>query len=348
MGETGITVDPNLIQQLVEQAIETNINKLVDQLCADPEWTNRVERLINQAVVQETMIKLGSIDFNPMIKQRIDENMEVFKTEILADFSSTGISDQASACQLTIMDDTTVVENCLTTHSLDVVGHAVINNLIVKGSINTDNSAWSALSADISQKTLSQLTESWKQQLVKQVAEQIAETGIDFKQVTVDGVKLIDGNRLSNKITETNIQTLGTLKNLQVQGEAHINNTVSVLNNRVGINTEAPEMAFSVWDEEVSVVIGKHKAKQAYIGTNRDQSVAIGVNRTPHLEISVDGLTTVKQLQIGLHKISHANTAPGWLGTRGDIVFNSNFGNDRVFAWVCLGGYKWQTLKSAE
>ena len=107
-------------------------------------------------------------------------------------------------------------------------------------------------------------------------------------------------------------------------------------------------MALSIWDEEVSVVIGKNKAKQAYIGTNRDQGLVIGVNRLPQIEIDSAGLTAIKKLQVGLHKISHNTAVPGWSGTRGDIVFNSNPGPDRVFAWVCLGTFKWQTLKSAE
>ena len=47
-------------------------------------------------------------------------------------------------------------------------------------------------------------------------------------------------------------------------------------------------------------------------------------------------------------KISHDVQVPGWAGTRGDMVFNTNPGPDRVFAWVCLGAHKWQTLKSAE
>jgi hypothetical protein len=107
-------------------------------------------------------------------------------------------------------------------------------------------------------------------------------------------------------------------------------------------------MALSVWDEEVSIVIGKNKANEAYIGTNRDQSIAIGVNRKPQIEIGANGLTTIKKLQVGLHKISHDVRVPGWAGTRGDIVLNTNPGPDRVFAWVCLGAHKWQTLKSAE
>ena len=51
---------------------------------------------------------------------------------------------------------------------------------------------------------------------------------------------------------------------------------------------------------------------------------------------------------MGLHKISHDTQVPGWSGTRGDMVFNASPGPDRVFAWVCLGAYKWQVLKSAE
>ena len=142
---------------------------------------------------------------------------------------------------------------------------------------------------------------------------------------------------------------MGILKSLSVSGEAKFNNnTLTVLNKRLGVNTDTPEKALGVWDEEVSIVIGKHKQNQAYFGTNREQSVAIGVNREPQIEINTDGLTTVKKLQVGLHKISHAVQVPGWSGNKGDIVFNTNLGADRVFAWVCLGAYRWQTLKSAE
>ena len=79
-----------------------------------------------------------------------------------------------------------------------------------------------------------------------------------------------------------------------------------------------------------------------------DQGVVIGVNRIPQIEISTTGLTRIKQLQSGLHKISHATLGPGWAGTRGDLVFNTNPGADRVFAWVCLGAHRWQPLKAAE
>jgi hypothetical protein len=349
MADAGITVDPNLVQRLVEQAVEANINKLVDQICADPEWTARVERLINQATVHETMARLSAIDIGPTIKQRVDERMDTFTDSLLKNFTSTGIIDQATKCELTVMDDVVVVENCLTANSMEAVDSVRTQHLIVTGSINTDNESWAALASYISQKTLDQLTETWNKDLVAQVVKQIQEHGIDFEQVSINGEKVIDGNRLTRTITESSLQSVGTLKTLTVRGEAKFNNdTLNVLNKRLGVNTDSPEKALGIWDEEVSVVIGKHKLNQAYIGTNREQSVAIGVNREPQIEITTDGITRIKHLQVGLHKISHAAQVPGWAGTRGDIVFNANFGADRVFAWVCLGAHRWQTLKSAE
>ena len=348
MSDSGIVIDPGLVKRLVEQAIEDNILSAVENISSDPAWMARIEHMINQTVVQETITRLGVMDLTPIIKQHVDARMEMFEKSMLTGFASTGILDQATTCQLTIMDDTTVVDNCLTARSMDVAESITVQNLIVKGAINTDNQSWVDLSTHISQQTLEQVTTEWTTQLIKQVAQEIKDSGISFDQVQVGGQKLIDGNRLSSAVTESNLQSLGALRQLTVDGEAHINNTISVVNKRLGINTELPEMALSVWDEEVSVVIGKNKAKQAYIGTNRDQGLVIGVNRLPQIEIDANGLTAIKKLQVGLHKISHDTQVPGWSGTRGDIVFNANPGADRVFAWVCLGTFKWQTLKSAE
>jgi hypothetical protein len=348
MADTGVTIDPTLVQRLVEQAIETNINKLVDQICADPAWTERVERMINQTVVQRTVSMIASTDINTVIKDRVDENLTTVHQKLMQNFSSNGISDQATACQLTVMDDTTVIENELVANNLQVVGNTYIKDLTVTGSINTDNRSWDTLAEAVGKKTLNQISIEWQDQLIQQVTEKITQQGINFDSVKIQDKLLVAGNVLSSSITDTNIQQLGQLKNLQVKGEAHIYNTVSVVNRRLGVNTTTPESALSVWDEEVAVIIGKHQAKQAYIGTSRDQSLVLGVNRQPQIEIDISGLTRIKKLQVGLQKISHDSQVPGWSGTRGDIVFNSSPGPDRVFAWVCLGAHKWQTIKSAE
>ena len=342
-------IDLSLISNTVDQAVEQITLSAVAQFSQDPAWQSRVERMINQTVAQETVARLSAIDLGPTIKQQIDERMEQFTDSILKSFTSTGITDQATKLELTVMDDVVVVENCLTAKSIEAVDSLRVQNLIVTGSINTDNESWNSLIGDIEQKTLAQLTTAWNNDLVEQAITQIQEHGIDFEEVRVGGEKVIDGKQLTRAVLDSSLQSVGVLKTLTVSGEAKFNNdTLNVLNKRLGVNTDAPEKALSVWDEEVSIVIGKHKLNQAYVGTNREQGIAIGVNREPQIEINIDGLTRIKQLQVGLHKISHSVQVPGWTGTRGDIVFNANPGADRVFAWVCLGGYKWQTLKSAE
>ena len=336
-----ITIDPTIVQQLVNQAVQDNILSAVENLSSDPAWLARIEHMINQTVVQETITRIKAIDLNPIIKQCVDDNMIQFQQTILKQFASTGILDQATECQLTVTDTAVMANN------LEVTKTATVQDLIVKGTINTDNHSWQNLVESIGQKTLDLMTKDWTDGLVLQVSEQIQSNGIAFDQVTVGDQKLVDGNSLSSTITETAIQSVGHLRNLTVTGPAQINETFNVVNHRVGINTAEPEMALSVWDEEVSVVIGKNKAKQAYIGTNRDQGVAIGVNRIAQIEIDSDGLTRVKKLQVGVHRISHDTKVPGWSGTRGDLVFNASPDEDAVFAWVCLGAFKWKPLRSA-
>jgi hypothetical protein len=341
-------IDPVIVRLAVDQAVENTVSDAIDQLSQDSTWVEKIQQLANQAMVQRTVAQLSSIDIASVINQRVDENIDRFYDKLLKNFSTNGIRDQATQCQLTIMDDTTVFENRLTAREIDAVDTLTVKDLVVKGTINTDNQSWNVLAESISEKTMNQLTDQWKQELVKDVAQSIQDHGIKFDTVFVGDEPLVKDHALSRKITDTNIQKVGVLRSLDVQGETHLNNTVSVLNRRLGINTQEPEMALSVWDEEISVVIGKNKTNQAYIGTNRDHGIAIGVNRISQIEIDTEGLTTIKQLRIGSHRIGHSTEVPGWAGTRGDIIFNSNPGADRAFAWVCLGSYKWQTLKSIE
>lgn len=341
------TISSEEIQKQVVTGVQKDIELAISTITQDPKWLGKIETLINQSVAYQTIAKIGSVDINTIIRDRVDENMDKFHNKMREDFSSVGIVDQATETQLTIMDDHTVFENNLTARDLTIANSAQIQNLVVTGSINTDNHSWSALSADIAEKTFARVTDTWQSDLVRQVAEHIKTNGIDFDQVTIGSEPLVSGNNLSGVITESRLQTVGNLRHLTVSGEARLNETFNVVNKRVGVNTEEPEMAVSIWDEEVAINIGKHKEKTAYIGTSRTQGIAFGTNRAVHVEITADGLTQIKKLQVGLHRISHDTQVPGYSGTKGDIVFNAN-PTTNVFAWVCLGAYKWQPLKSAE
>ena len=159
---------------------------------------------------------------------------------------------------------------------------------------------------------------------------------------------MLSGNTLSSAITQTSITKLGILDELKVNGTVHFTDgTLNTLKRRVGINTSDPEMALSVWDEDVSLLMGRLKEQHGYIGTARNQSLSIGVNRKSQIEIDTEGLTTIKQLRVGQHRISFAREVPGYSGTRGDIVFNQDPKPDSAFAWQCLGGFKWNPIRIA-
>jgi hypothetical protein len=341
-------VDDRAIQTAVNQAIEKHLDAIIEQICTNTQWLDQLTATVNRSVVEKTVQTLNQTDPRTVIRQRIDECMVEWRQTLLENFASTGIDDQATSCQLTIMDDNTVVENTLTAKNLNVMGTITVDNLIVKTGMNTDSPSWQRIQAGITSQVLAQVTEQWRQNLVDDVAVKIKELGIEFDRVKLNGAFVVDGGRLANSITESNLQQLGELKTLVVRGEARMNhNTFHVLNQRIGINTNEPEMALGIWDEEVSIAIGKHKNRQAYVGTSRDSSLALGTNRTAHVEIDIDGITTIKKLRLGLHRIGQESQVPGYSGVKGDLVFNTNPTGDGVFAWLCLGGHKWQVLKSA-
>jgi len=345
---TAISIDTASIAHLVDQAVENSITSAIATLGTDPVWLEKIETMINQAVVRRTVATIGSIDINTVIHQQVDENMKKLKVELLSNFSSTGIDDKATSCQLTILDDTTVIENMLTAHSANFVDSVSVKNLSVTGSINTDNRSWHALAADISTRTIEQLDQSWRDLLVSQVADEIKKNGIKFDNVNIDDQPLIAGGQLSKSITRSSLQKLGRLEDLVVLGETSLNETVTVVKQRLGVNTEQPDSALNVWDEEVSVSIGKYKNQEAFIGTNRNQTLNIGVNKLPHITIGTDGITSVNKLRVAQHMIGHGTTVPNYSGTKGDIVFNADPMPGGVFAWVCLGNFKWKTLRAVE
>ena len=340
-------VDPVKLTNAVDNGIQSLVDATITNLVVDPDWIKKIEQSVNQTMSHQVLKKLSGIDLDLMIVNAIDSSIDRWQDRLKRDFRTNGIVDQAQNVELTVMDGAVVVEHDLVAKNAQVTQDLSINNLIVTGTINTDNRSWNELKDVISQKVLAATTEQWNQDLVEQVLERAKLGGINFKSVLIDNQPLIENNTLSFAVVDSHLQSTGTLKALKVSGPAQFGQTMHVAGRRVGINTQEPEMALAVWDEEVSIIAGKLSKQQAFVGTARLQNLAIGVNRVPQIEIDVDGLTTIKQLRVGRHRISHAGTVPGYSGTRGDLVLNSDPKPGTPFAWVCLGAFQWQSLHSA-
>ena len=340
-------VDNTKVTQSIDNGIQNLVNTAIDNLVIDTEWQSKIERSVNQLMTTRLGDRLADIDLNSVIVSHIDAGIERWQDRFKQDFRTRGIADQANEIELTVMDGVVVVENDFVAKKVQVTNDLTVNNLVVSGTINTDNRSWDELKDVISQKVLTAATEAWRQDLVDQVVEQSRTTGINFDSVLIDNQPLIENNTLSATVVDSHLQSTGPLRSLKVTGAAQFGQTMHVAGRRVGINTQDPEMALSVWDEEVSIIAGKLSKQQAFVGTARLQNLAIGVNRIPQIEIDVDGLTTIKQLRLGRHRISHAAAVPGYSGTRGDLVLNSDPKPGTPFAWVCLGSFQWQSLHSA-
>lgn len=342
--ELGQYVDYDLIKTTVNESTRLLIEKAIDELTLDPVWLTKVETSVSQAASQRALAKLSGTDIRPIVQQYVKEVVESINKTVFA-----GIQSQSKNIELTVLDNHVVVENQFTAKDIEAVNSLTVKNLVVKGAINTDNVSWNELANTIGEKAFEKINAKWKETLIEQVRDSITAQGVDFKNVKINGEFLIADGRLSSGVKESSLQSVGTLKSLTVSGDTRLSNTINISNKRVGINTEDPEMALSLWDEEVSVVAGKFKNNIAYVGTSRKQGLVIGINKTPTIEINDTGLTAIKQLQVGLHRISHGNEVPGYAGTKGDIVFNANpTVENPVFAWQCLGGYRWKLIRAVE
>lgn len=340
----GQYVDYDDIKKNVNDSAQELIQKAINELTVDPVWLEKIETLVNHSASQRILAQLRSTDISPIVQGHISNVVKSLNTNI---FKS--IQSQSENIELTLLDQHVVVENQFTAKTIEAVDSLIVKNLTVKGSVNTDNQSWIELANTISEKTFDKFNAKWKATLIEQVRDSITEHGVDFKNIKVDGELLVDNGKLSSGVKESQLQSVGKLKSLTVTGNATLTDTVNISKHRVGINTAEPDMALNVWDEEVSISTGKYKQQIGYIGTSRKQGLVIGINRTPAIEISDTGLTTVKQLQVGFFKITHGTEVPNYSGTLGDIVFNSSPSiNNPVFAWQCLGGYKWKTIKAVE
>jgi hypothetical protein len=337
-------IDPDLLMRAVDTQIQSLVTDSIDRLINDPEWINRIEQHIETNVVSRVSQHISDIDISLCVAQEVKKNFDSWRDTLKQDLHRVGVQDTATSCELVISDGAVVAQSGLACENLLVEQDITVKNLIVTGTVNTDCVSWNELSQTVCNKTQDLLGDAWRQQLVHQVLEQARNSGIDFDSITVRGNPLVQGHELNCEIWDTAIQQLGTLKNLRVQGPTNLDNTLMAGNKRVGINTDQPDMALSIWDEEVGVSVGKISRDRAWIGSNRQHALDIGVNRKKSLSIESDGLVSVERLRLDRWRISFGNAVPNHSGTRGDLVINHDPRPGSPFAWQCQGGFQWRSL----
>lgn len=285
------------------------------------------------------------------IMQNLDERMETISGDIISggsitNFSSTGIEDRASNVQLTIMDEIIVFENKLIAKELEIKGNTIIDgNLLIKGDMPLDEATTGKLVDETTQKVYGKIAETLKEESTEELLKHFTKHGIEASNLTIKGRDIIlNDDSLAPNIRNSKLITVGRLKELVVTGEAKLSGSLYTTHSRVGINTDAPSAALSIWDSEVEILAGKLRDHTSYIGSMRRQDVVLGAGKKENITLGADGHTTIKQLIAHKTPIASSATEPNVKGEKGAVVFNMDPSLGAPWGWMCLGGAVWAEM----
>jgi len=321
------------------EQITAEVSRRVAVMDIGPIIQGIVENKINN-LVQTGAFGKESIDHSSINFKGFKFSGDVVKGGIIENFGSTGIDDRATQVQMTLMDQAVAFEKAVWTPSAIIKGKLTVEgDLVVLGDIDSNSPAANTLANMAVEKIKAdtELLELYSDAMLASIGQK----GIDLKRITQDGREIINGNQLGYHITDSNLQRVGMLRDLQTQGEAILSDTLYVTGKRVGINTIEPSAVFVVWDEEVELVITKHSSDTGYVGMPRFQRLVIGANNKDNLIIDTDGSVEIENLRVGNTPMSSATAIPDYNAITGTIVWNENPAQGGPVGWICLGGARW-------
>lgn len=343
--------------QKIVQTLTNQINRTLTD-SANAQVSNYIKQRLVQINLQESIqdvirtalgdtLTAGSFPEASIPHTSID--FKGFKTTgdnivggIIANFGSTGIEDRASRVALTLMDQASAFEGPIWAPSALIKGNVTIDGtLVVNGDVATNTPVFLKLVNQTSDVVRANLNTELFAGFSDIVFDKIRNEGLDLDKITQNGKEVVSGNRLGYHITDTNIQRVGVLNDLQTSGENLFVDTLYVTQRRVGVNTMDPTWALTIWDEEVEIAFSKKSQDTAYINAPRNQTLVLGSNNKSNLLLNPDGSVEVENLRVGNVPMSSATAIPNYNAITGTIVWNESPGPGGAVGWVCLGGTRW-------
>lgn len=348
------------VSDMIQVAVNGHVAELLGQVSAQ----------VQKQVTADVARKMADFDTRQMVKEYVDltlsgsmdklnfadwsipgtaidpTNLRISGDNISAGtiklFNSTGIQDTASNTQMTILDEATVIENKLVVAEAEIKGNLIVDgDIILAGEIPCDSQFYKDVVEHSAGLLKMSMDADFFAQYADQVFKQIKTTGIDLSQLTLDGSIILKGNQLGHTVTDTNIQKLGELRTLTVNGETNIGKSLFVRNNRIGINTEEPSGALAVWDEECEFSVRKLQKNTLVLGSIRQQSVVLSANSKENITLETDGSVSIQKLNVGDVSMTSLATIPTYDAKKGIIVFNSDPEVGKPAFWTSLGNARW-------
>jgi len=331
----------NNAQSQTHNLVETYVKEKLSNLDLNKIIIDAVGVLLHDKLTDFTFPK-NSIDPTAIKISNLEISGDNVKGGTIENFSSTGIDDRTTQIALTLLDESTVIENNLLTKHLTVQGSVTIDgDLTLNGTVTEDTDFYRKLVSGTTKNTLDSLNENLFSRYSTNIFDKIRNDGLDLNKITLNGEELITKDSLGKGLTKSNLQNLGELNELQVKGESFFAQTLYVTQKRIGINTIEPSAALTIWDEEIEI-ISKKKAKDIGImGTSRHQKLVLSSNNKENIILNEDGSTQIENLRVGAMRFTTSNTPPNFVSERCHVVWNTNPNPGGPLGWICLGGANW-------
>ena len=292
-------------------------------------------------------------------------------------FRSTGIRDLSSRDSLLVEDDTITVGNA----DIDnIIGDATVGgDLTVNGTLTANSFSVNELIAtqrfnhtidfEPANGSLTNQGIQWRQegektkQLIWKEDRFYISESLDLHRnanIQIDNIPVLSANELGVTVTQSSLETVGTLQNLRTEGDLTVDDFIMYESGtmRFGIGAEAPNAQFSVASNEAEFVVdpdfdhvrvGAYTTSKMSLLTDNKERIVIkeqgdveikgklGVNVTypgEDVDLAVAGPMRIQDKKIGV--ASELPTQGNY--NQGDILYSTTPVPGGWLGWVCVQG----------
>ena len=322
-----------MTEHLLSMGQKIIINKLqtddFSSLIADT-IQKEVHDVANNYNFPEKSIPFGSINFT-------NEKLPAVAIEgTLSNFQSVGIIDTSTERQMVLTDDGVVIGNNLTAENILASENIFAKNLVVDGDLTISGNI-------IDSKPLEKYIQTNAELVAKNTLSQINTQNIDLtnRSLIANDKVLLSENTLGSQITNSNLRKVGNLLELVVSGQAIIAETLAVTTGRVGINTEEPRGALTVWDEDSEFTLVKISPKCIFAGSTRASDVSLGSNNNEQIKLKTNGNIEINgAIRINGLLVGVVDKIPERVGEPGEIAVL----RDGSGIYRCLSQNRWAKI----
>lgn len=357
------------VAERINTIVSSHLNSLIQKGILDREldqkYQEKISLVIQQEIKQKAAHEISRIDMPTVFGKQINEivnnklksaalptkaihhtNINWDGFELSADsisngtiknFVSAGIQDASKDIQLTIADNMVIIENSLVTRNAEIK-EQLTTNYIVANDLKINNQL--ILNERVNKQFVALIKDTLTSELKNNKVDLVD------NPILANGKEILTENSLGPSVVTSNLRKLGRLSELNVTGIAQFGDTLIVTNTgKIGINTNEPDGALTIWDEDSELTIRKHKKKNMYVGTMRDTDLSFGTNGDVKLAIRKDGTVEINQLNLNGIKISVSDKIPTHNGYPSELVLMLNAKDEDPWAYRCIGGDRWKAIK---